>query len=163
MAQVRRFHYPDGAHDAESPFVQSDGRIVIVTKSLTVLCDVYRSLASVDHTPGASETPQPLVKVGQLRIEKTDTPGGPVGWLGSRMLTGAAASADGTLIALRTYTDAYLWDLDGADIASTIVAKEATVIPLPPSPQGEAIAFDPQTNDLYLFGEGQGTAISVIR
>lgn len=162
-AQLRRFHYPDGAHDAESLLVQSDGRMVIVTKSLAGLSGVYRSTAPLDHTSGASEAPEPLDKVGQLQIEKTDTPGGPVGWLGSRLLTGAAASADGTLIALRTYTEAYIWDLDSVDIAGTLVQKAATVIPLPPSPQGEAIAFDPQTNDLYLFGEGQGAAMSVLQ
>ena len=161
--QIRRFHYPDGAHDAESLFVQSDGRIVIVTKSLTGLSGVYRSTEPIDRAPGASQMPQSLNKIGQLQIEKTDTPGGPVGWIGSRLVTGAAASADGTLIALRTYTDAYIWDLDDPDIASTLVGKKATVVPLPPSPQGEAIAFDPQTNDLYLFGEGQSAMITALR
>ncbi|WP_146135279.1 hypothetical protein [Antricoccus suffuscus] len=162
LAQIRRFRYPDGAHDAESLFVQSDGRIVIVTKSLTGLSGVYRSSEPVDIAPGATDMPQPLDKVGDLRIDKTDTPGGPVGWLGSRLVTGAAASADDTLIALRTYTDAYIWDLDSPDIAGTLVGKKATVIPLPPSPQGEAIAFAPQTNDIYLFGEGQNATLSVL-
>ena len=38
----------------------------------------------------------------------------------------------------------------------------ATAVALRASPQGEAVAFGPHSNDIYVFGEGQGAAISVL-
>ena len=34
------------------------------------------------------------------------------------MATGGAVSPDGRLLALRTYTDAYVWPLQGSDVAA---------------------------------------------
>ena len=47
---------------------------------------------------------------------------------------------DGSAIALRTYTDAYVWPLTGSDVPAALAAAP-TRIPLPDSPQGEAISF----------------------
>jgi hypothetical protein len=62
--------------------------------------------------------------------------------VGSVLVTGAATSADGTVIALRTYTDAYLFPVPDGDVVKALSAKPVRV-PLPNEPQGEAIAFQP--------------------
>jgi hypothetical protein len=49
---------------------------------------------------------QTLRKIGEIRFALTGTPGGPA-IVGQLTATGAAFSWDGTLLAVRTYTDAY--------------------------------------------------------
>jgi hypothetical protein len=64
------------------------------------------------------------------------------GLVGSVTVTGAASSLDGTAIALRTYTDAYLFPVEDGDVVAALAAKPVRV-PLPNEAQGEAIAFQP--------------------
>ena len=90
-----------------------------------------------------------------MQLTSTDTPGGPVpGIVGSVTVTGAATSADGTAVALRTYTDAYLFPLPDGDVAARFAAKPVRV-PLPDEAQGEAIAFEPD-GSLLSGSEGAG-------
>jgi hypothetical protein len=96
-----------------------------------------------------------------VRLTSTDTPGGPVpGIVGSVTVTGAAASHDGTAIALRTYTDAYLFPVSDGDVVAAF-AKKPVRVPLPNEAQGEAIAFQPD-GSLISGSEGVGQAISVV-
>jgi hypothetical protein len=93
--------------------------------------------------PLAAPGPTPLQHVLTVRLTSTDTPGGPVpGLVGSVTVTGAAASADGTAIALRTYTDAYVFPVENGDVLAALAEKPVRV-PLPNEAQGEAIAFQP--------------------
>ena len=56
-------------------------------------------------------------------------------------MTGGAVSADGRVVALRTYTDAWLFAVpDGGGVADALRATPVQV-PLPGEPQGEAVAF----------------------
>jgi hypothetical protein len=135
---VHRLRYPDGPHDAEALLVDPTGRPVIVTKELGG-AGVYRTAEPPDG-PG----PTPLELVGRLSLPASDTAGGPVGSIGSRVVTGAAASADGKVVALRSYTDAWLYPAPGGDPAMALTENPAPVrVPLPDEPQGEAIAFTP--------------------
>jgi hypothetical protein len=77
------------------------------------------------------------------------------------MVTGGAVSADGTLIALRTYTDAYVWSLTGSDVPKALAAKPVRIA-LPPAPQGEAISFAADSRQLVVAGEGLPGDITVI-
>ncbi|MFD1051940.1 hypothetical protein ACFQ1S_43450, partial [Kibdelosporangium lantanae] len=76
------------------------------------------------------------------------------------LITGGAVSADGTVVALRTYTDAYLWSAPNGDI-ETALKGNPTRIPLPNEPQGEAIAFEPD-GTLISGSEGTGQPIRAI-
>jgi hypothetical protein len=69
------------------------------------------------------------------------------------MATGGAVSRDGTLIALRTYTDAYVWPLSNSDVPAAL-ATTPVRIALPPAPQGEAISFSADDRQLVVAGEG---------
>jgi hypothetical protein len=135
---VYRLTYPDGKHDTEALLLDGAGVPYLVTKSPLGTADVYRPAG-----PLASPGPTPLEHVATVRLTSTDTPGGPVpGLVGSVTVTGAATSADGTAIALRTYTDAYLFPVTNGDIVAALAAKSVRV-PLPNEAQGEAIAFQP--------------------
>lgn len=136
-ARLHRLTYPDGPHDAEALLVDPAGRPVVVTKD-SGPAGVYRTAA-----PPSGVGPTPLVRVGQVVLPPSDTVGGPLGGLGSRVVTGAAASADGRVVALRSYTDAWLYRVpEGGDPVAALAGPPVRV-PLPGEPQGEAIAFEP--------------------
>ncbi len=97
--------------------MQRDGVPLIVTKEVLVANGVYRPAGGVSVDGLASPGPTALERVGELRIGPTTTPGGPVPVGGSTLVTGGAVSADGTVAALRTYTDVYLFSAPDGDLA----------------------------------------------
>ena len=150
---IHRLTYPDGKHDAEALLLDGAGVPYVITKNPLGTADVFRPAG-----PLASPGPTPLEKVVTVRLTSTDTPGGPVpGFVGSVTVTGAAASPDGTAIALRTYTDAYLFPTRDGDVAAALAAKPVRV-PLPDEAQGEAIAFQPDGSLLSATEERDGAA-----
>ncbi|WP_329793766.1 hypothetical protein V1227_18195 [Lentzea sp. DG1S-22] len=159
---VERFRvtYPDGKHDAEALLVDKTGTPYIITKEPLGSALVYRPTA-----PLRTDASVPLEQVGRVSLSTTDTPGGPLeGTLDSRLVTGAASTADGSVIALRTYTDAYLFPVPDGDPKEAVVkalAGDPVRVPLPNEPQGEAIAFDPD-GTLLSASEGAGTAIRAV-
>jgi hypothetical protein len=148
--QIFRFSYPDGAHDAEALLLDRDNKPFIVTKEPLGTSGVYTPAA----TPGTGRT-TPLRKVTTLQFTPSGTAGGPVGVVGQLLVTGGAVSADGTRIALRTYTDAYIWRADDGNVAKALADGRPTRIPLPPTAQGEAVAFTPDGQSLLTSTEGR--------
>jgi hypothetical protein len=102
-----------------------------------------------------------MEKVASVNMTLTGTPGGPVGRAGQLMITGGAVAADGSRLALRTYTDAYVWPLTGSDVV-TALAGESVRIALPESPQGEAISFTADHTSLIVASEGLPSALTVV-
>lgn len=141
--ELYRLTYPDGAHDAEAILIEPGGRPVIVTKELSGVSGVYVPAGDESVTDLSSPGPTPMRKVGDLAFTATDTVGGPAFVVGSILATGGAVSADGSVAAVRTYTDAYLFDSSDGNIASALVdpATPRAVMALPDQPQGEALAF----------------------
>jgi hypothetical protein len=135
-ARLLRFTYPDGPHDAEALLVDSSGRPVVITKEVGRPAGIYRTADPPDG-PG----PTPLVRIGELTLPPSDTVGGPIGGIGGRLVTGAAMSADGSVVALRSYTDAWLYPVRGGDLVAAL-QRTPVQVPLPDEPQGEAVAFE---------------------
>jgi hypothetical protein len=133
--ELYRLTYPDGPHDAEALLLDQEGRPYIVTKAALGTSSVYRPVGELE-SPG----PTALELVTSVRFTRTDTPGGPVGPLGSSVITGGAVNNDGTVVALRTYTDAYLFPVPDGDLVAAL-GRTPIRVPLPDEPQGEAIAF----------------------
>jgi hypothetical protein len=145
---VYRLTYPDGPHDAEALLLAPDGTPYIVTKEVLGASGVYRPSGPLVEN-GTVE----LAKATTVTFTLTGTPGGPVGRAGQLMVTGGAVSSDGRLVALRTYTDAYVWPLHGSDVPAALAAKPARVA-LPEQPQGEAITFAADGHSLVVGSEG---------
>ena len=153
---VYRIAYPDRPHDAESLLLAPDGTPYLVTKEVLGASGVYRPVGPlVDGGTVALE------RVGEVDFTLTGTPGGPVGRAGQLMATGGAVSRDGRLLALRTYTDAYVWPLTGSDVTGALSGAPVRV-PLPESPQGEAISFAADDRQLVVSGEGLPADVTVI-
>ncbi|SFQ33455.1 hypothetical protein SAMN05421810_106172 [Amycolatopsis arida] len=154
-ATLYRLTYPDGQHDAEALLLDRAGTPYLVTKNVLGRSEVYRPAERLT-SPG----PTPLEKVGSLSLSATDTPGGPVGPTGSVLVTGGAVSADGTVVALRTYTDAYLYPAPDGDVVAAL-GRQPVRVPLPDEPQGEAIAFEPD-GTLLSASEGVGQPVRAV-
>lgn len=133
--RLHRLTYPDGPHDAEALLVDRRGVPYVITKEAVGPAGVYRAVE-----PPVGVGPTPLVHAGSLVLPASDTSGGPIGSVGSRTITGAAATADGSVVAVRTYTDAWVFPVPDGDIAAAL-AGTPTQVPLPGEPQGEAVAF----------------------
>jgi len=132
-----RLSYPDGPHDAEALVLDRKDQPYVITKEILGGAGVYRPTG-----PLSDAGPTRLERVAVLRLPPSITPGGPTGTFGVTLVTGAATSADGGVLAVRTYTDAYLYRVPGDDLVAALAAKPVRV-PLPGEPQGEAIAFEP--------------------
>src|SRR5262249_14060429 len=70
----------------------------------------------------------------------TGTPNflGPTGQI---LVTGAAQSPDRKRAMLRTYSDAYEWDVPDGDVVKAITTTEPRITPLPNEPHGESITY----------------------
>ena len=143
-----RFTYPDGPHDAEALLVDHAGRPYIVTKQPLGASAVYTPTA----TPSTAH-PTALRKVASVHFGFTGTSGGPVGVVGQTLVTGGAVSQDGTRIALRTYTDVYVWTAPGGDVVKALTSGKPTRLALPATAQGEAVAFTPDGRSLLTSTE----------
>ncbi|MGV8875215.1 MAG: hypothetical protein ACOH2Q_21975 [Rhodococcus sp. (in: high G+C Gram-positive bacteria)] len=152
--ELHRLTYPDGAHDAETVLIEPGGRPVIVTKEFSGVSGVYVPAGDESVADLSSPGPTPLRKVGELAFTATETVGGPPFVVGSILATGGALSVDGTVAAVRTYTDVYLFHPSGGDIASTLVDPTAprAVVAVPGQPQGEALTFI-DNGDLLIASE----------
>ena len=143
IVTVTPFHlqYPDGAHDAESLFVDPKGVLHLVTKerfsSDTV---IYRANLGT----GIATT---LERVASVRL-------GFFGLGSDGLATAADVSSDGKWLAIRTYSAAYLWRLTGAGLAVDL-ARRPCDAPLPPQQQGESFGFLPDGRGFVTASEGK--------
>ncbi|WP_213571744.1 hypothetical protein [Rhodococcus sp. USK13] len=159
--QLHRLTYPDGAHDAETVLVQRDGTPLIVTKEVFGPGIVYRPAGGVSVDALASPGPTPLERVGSLDVAEPNGAGNATTGAGttapavySTMFTGGAVSADGTVAAVRSYTDVFLFAAPDGDVAAALAAGPTVRVHLPAQPQGEAVAFT-EDGDLLIASEAR--------
>ncbi len=122
-----RMRLPDGPRDIEAMFVLPGEQIYLVTKGRHHPVTVYHY-----PPPLRSDTVITLVEIQKLTERTQSLPG---------MVTGASASEDGSLIAIRRYSsleffrlvDGRLQPIEGASL-SLVGLRE---------PQGEAVALGP--------------------
>jgi hypothetical protein len=151
-----RLRYDDGPGDAETLLVHPrTGRLYVVGKPLAGPARVYAAPEQLDPAG-----PNALVQVAEAETRSTDTPGGPpqAGPLADRLVTAGDISPDGSRVALRTYTDLYEWRVPGDDVAAAFDG-EPVVTPLPPTVQGEGLAYSLDGRSLLTSSEGEGAPV----
>ncbi|MGR6318275.1 hypothetical protein Q2K19_01435 [Micromonospora soli] len=157
---LHRLTYPDGPHDAEALLLTGDGRPLIITKQGGA-AGIYAPTR--DLVPGATV---PMARRGQVRLPGTDT-SNPSGFLGRAVVTGAATAPDGRRVVLRTYADAFQFDVPDDDVVGAITSGTPRVVPLPDEPQGESIAYTPDGRFLLTVSESAdqppGTRPTILR
>jgi hypothetical protein len=145
-----RLRYQDGPRDAETLLVHpTTGRLYVVSKGLLGDPRVYVAPEQL-----TADGPNLLEQVASFRPDRTGTPGGPaIGGVANQLVTAGDISPDGTRLALRTYTDLYEWHLEGDDVA-TAVDEDPAVTALPPTFQGEGLAYTRDGTALLATAEG---------
>ncbi|MEV4760234.1 hypothetical protein AB0J86_34750 [Micromonospora sp. NPDC049559] len=133
---LHRLSYPDRVpRDAEALLLADDGTPVIVTKTL--------GKAEVFVPGGALRTnnadPVPMKRVGEVTLPASRTEN-PLSAAGRVAVTGAARSPDGKRVVLRTYADAFEWDVPDGDLVRALTTGTPRATPLA-DPFGEAIAY----------------------
>jgi hypothetical protein len=150
---VWRLRYPAGPTDAEALAVAPGGAGYVVTKSFFGESWAYAVPPMADAT-----RVQMLRRVAAIRFSMTGTPGGPSA-IGQLTATGAAMSADGRALAVRTYTDAYLWPVSRGGVAAALHGSPVRVA-LPDQRLGEGVAV--QGSTLMVDSEGVGSTVYAV-
>lgn len=133
--------YPDGSHNAET--LLSDpltGDLFIVTKTESGTSIVFR--AAFPHDEAATIE---LENVAQIELGGATLPGSP-------LATGGDISADGSLVAIRTYGGAYGWRRTASATIGEAFATDPCSLPTEARPQGEALAISP--TGFFTISEG---------
>lgn len=147
-----RLSYPDGAHDAEALLLAPSGTPIIVTKSLAA-GGVYVPAGRL--TAGRTT---PLRRVGDVALPVTTT-SNPFSFAGRLLITGGAVSPDGRFAVLRTYADAFEFDVSGGDVVAAVTTGRARPVAMPDEPQGESVAYTADGTALLTVSEGRDPVI----
>lgn len=126
---VLRLRYPDGSHDVEAIYVSPrDSALYLVSKGLSGGIRLYR----VDRAKWAERGVATAVLVQTVDIRPNAEAG--------RRVTGAAVRRDGRLVAIRTYSEIFLFTSRGGGRLAP-AGKACDVAGLEPGGGGEAIDF----------------------
>ncbi|MEJ3743505.1 hypothetical protein WEI85_09480 [Actinomycetes bacterium KLBMP 9797] len=157
---IHRLSYPDGKHDAEALLIGANNIPVIITKT-GGKAGLYSPAQALTAN---NETPVPMKKVGEVTLPKTTTES-PLGAVGRLMVTGAASSPDGSKVVLRTYADAFEYDVAGGDVVKALTSGTPRATALDSDAFGEAIAYTADgrafltVSDLGTVEEGTENAV----
>lgn len=140
--------YPGGARDAESLFVDAErGELGVVTKGRNGQVELYvadlQTLESVDG-------PVALDRIGRLDVPLGDN-------VTAQYVTAADLSPDGTRLAVRSYTQLFLFDWAGSAVFDTLASPITTSLTPAFEPQGEGLTFTNDGTRLFMASEGVGS------
>jgi hypothetical protein len=154
-----RFRYPEGPKDAETLLVDPrTSRIYIASKALDgdthlYVAPAHPSTTSVNELSDLADiqwVPRAHGLIADLAM--------------SVLTTGGAFAPDGRSFVLRTYTDAYLFRLDGTGpraVARAVVAPPVQ-LSLPEQMQGEGVCFRRDGKALVISSEHVATAVDEV-
>lgn len=166
-----RYRYPNGPADTEAMvFDPHSGQILLLTKredpprlhglplEARVPVDMAAQRSNRERLEAAPVTQASLV--GEMsRLPPTD----PINWLLSPLTgsqtnrpTGMALSADGTILAVLTYSSLYFFHRPVEATWETAIKHIAASRSLPRIDQWEGIAFSADDQQLYVVREGNG-------
>ncbi|WP_030489396.1 hypothetical protein [Micromonospora chokoriensis] len=136
---LHRLAYPEAKpHDAEALLIGDDGKPLIITKVTSGKAGIYTPSAALKS---GDTDPVPMRKAGEIALPKTQTEN-TLNTFGRVAITGASRSPDGSRVVLRTYADAFEFDVTGGDILGALTTGKPRVTPLA-DPFGEAISYSP--------------------
>ncbi|MEU4470583.1 hypothetical protein [Micromonospora sp. NPDC023888] len=144
---LHRMTYPDRPHDAEALLLDASDRPLVITKGGSGTVFLYAPTAAL--RPGATT---PLASVGQVTLPTTST-SNPFSFLGRGVITGAASAPDGHRVVLRSYADAFEYDVPDGDVVRALTTGTPRITPLPDEPQGESVTYSRDGRSLLTVSE----------
>ncbi|MFC8850923.1 MULTISPECIES: hypothetical protein [unclassified Micromonospora] len=159
---LHRLSYPEKKpHDAEALLISDDGKPLIITKVASGKAEIFTPEGKLNS---GDTDPVPMTRVGEVSLPKTNTPN-VLNTIGRVAITGAARSPDGKKVVLRTYADAFEYDVSGGDIVGALTGGKPRVTPLT-DPFGEAISYTPDGKSFVTVSDGgelgQDEAIEIL-
>ncbi|WP_433131619.1 hypothetical protein ACQPWW_10755 [Micromonospora sp. CA-240977] len=158
---LHRMTYPDRPHDAEALLLDASDRPLIITKGGSGTVFLYSPTAAL-----RSGATTPLASVGQVTLPTTST-SNPFSFLGRGVITGAASAPDGRRVALRSYADAFEYDVPDGDVVRALTTGTPRITPLPDEPQGESVTYSRDGRSLLTVSESAdqpaGTRPTILR
>ncbi|WCN83411.1 hypothetical protein [Micromonospora sp. LH3U1] len=156
-----RLAYPDRPHDAEALLLDADDRPLIITKGGSGTVFLYAPTVALRPTATTA-----LASVGQVTLPTTNT-SNPFSFLGRGVITGAASAPDGRRVVLRSYADAFEYDVPDGDVVAALTSGTPRITPLPDEPQGESITYSRDGRSLLTVSESAdqpaGTRPTILR
>jgi hypothetical protein len=146
--ELSRLSYPDGPHNAEALLLTATGTPVVVTKTVGT-AEIY-----VPQTSVRAGKTTPLRRAGSVSLPVTGT-SNPYSLAGRLLITGGAVSPDGKHAVLRTYADAFEFDVTGGDLVGALTGGSSRSVALPDEPQGESVAYSTDGTTLLTISEGK--------
>jgi hypothetical protein len=140
--------YGDGARDAETLLADPlTGDLFVVSKQWD------GTAAGIYRVPADTPADSPLV------MERA----GDVASTAGQLVTGGDISADGRLVALRTYGGVLLWDRQPDQTVAEALAASPCSAPQVAEAQGEAVAFLPDGQGYVTISEGAHPPVNQFR
>jgi len=133
--------YEGGPRDAESLMVDVDGKVYIIDKR----DDGQSTLFWADLDAGLLRTQGPVTLDGPASLART--------------ATAATISDDGSIIVVRTYFTAFAFRRNANRSIADALAGPPCEVNLPLQPQGETLAFLPNSTDLVTISEGNNPVV----
>ena len=151
--KIYRLSYPAGEHhDAEALLLTGTNTPIVVTKEVGKPAVLFEPTAALKAN---TTTGVPLKKVGEFQPPDTDTPSNTFAHLARKTVSGGAIAPGGAKVVLRTYTDAYEWDVTDGNVVAAVKATPRKT-PLENEPQGEAITYSSDGKYFYTASDMQG-------
>ncbi|MDP7723304.1 PE family protein [Mycobacterium sp. TY814] len=141
-----RLQYPGGEKiNSEALAVDPNTHnLVVIEKTSGSVSRVFSTPDSGWTSAGSSSTPTQWNQVATLDMSQS----------GSKLITGADFSADGSQLAVRTYRDVLLWDRAPGSTAWSPFSQQPVDGPVVSETQGEAIAFHADGQGYVTVSEG---------
>jgi hypothetical protein len=144
------FDYPDGPQDAETLLVHPDtGEILVLTKGDET--GVY-AFPTVPPVAGPEPALLALITTFSLVDAGAEDP----------VVTGGAVSPGGYRVVLRSDADLALFTGPFGASLEEILRRTPVLLPTPPPGAGEAVAWSPDGQRLYLVGEGSHPTLHAV-
>ncbi|MEV4464527.1 hypothetical protein AB0J51_12955 [Micromonospora echinofusca] len=147
---LHRLSYPEGKpHDAEALLIGDDGTPLIITKVMSGKAQIF---SPAEKMKSGDTPPVPMKKVGEISLPETDTDNR-LGAPGRVAITGAARSPDGARVVVRTYADAFEYDVTDGNVLAALTGGKPRVTALA-DPFGEAITYSPDGKTFLTVSDG---------
>lgn len=131
-AEIIRFRYPDGPHDAEAFLVEPSTKIIYLITKRDNVSKIYKL------TPPFSSAVHVAESVGQLPYTG---------------VVSAALSPDAKEVIVKTYFALYHYTVGSGEKIEAALQKPHTLLPYTPEPQGEAVCFSAANNGYFTLSE----------